>query len=236
VYAIPTKPHGSRHGRSVALGLTCCALVIAGCGSSAATSSTATSSAYAQGVKYSDRMRSHGCRTTRSGLPLRRKPDEDRRLFRDRSTTLRRRVTPHLSRRWGRLACGPVPRLPTQPPSPAREIIEGSTPEGTRTILRWLETMGLGHSTTSYTARSARARRLATAEWGCAWGIGYCPGRLGRGSSGRRLRACTWRARPPAARPMSVSAAGVRSRAGTSCKLSVRSRRPVTRERGRCPA
>jgi hypothetical protein len=55
-----TKSHISRHGRLLALGVTCGALVIAGCGSSTTPSSTGTSSTYAQGVKYSDCMRSQG--------------------------------------------------------------------------------------------------------------------------------------------------------------------------------
>ena len=43
----------------ISLGAITCAAVIAACGSSAS-SSTSTASAYAQGVKYSDCMRSHG--------------------------------------------------------------------------------------------------------------------------------------------------------------------------------
>jgi hypothetical protein len=49
-----------RRGRRAALGIT--ALVIAGCGSSAASNPTGTVSSYAQGVRYSDCMRSHGVR------------------------------------------------------------------------------------------------------------------------------------------------------------------------------
>ena len=58
--ATRTKPHGSSHASLAALGVTCCVLLIAGCGSSARPSSSGASGTYAQGVKYSDCMRSHG--------------------------------------------------------------------------------------------------------------------------------------------------------------------------------
>jgi len=60
MYAKRTKRHICRRGRLFALGVACCALLIDGCGSAAKPSSTGTSTAYAQGVKYSDCMRSDG--------------------------------------------------------------------------------------------------------------------------------------------------------------------------------
>jgi hypothetical protein len=60
MHAPRTRPHSRRYRRLAALGVTGCALVIAGCGSSAPSSSTGTTSSYAQGIKYSDCMRSHG--------------------------------------------------------------------------------------------------------------------------------------------------------------------------------
>lgn len=53
--------HGRGHGLAIAVAVVGSALVIAACGSSAkSTERTAGSSAHAEGVKYSDCMRSHG--------------------------------------------------------------------------------------------------------------------------------------------------------------------------------
>jgi hypothetical protein len=60
MYATGTKSLIGRHGRLIALGVTGCALVIAGCGSSAKPVRAGNASTYAQGVRYSDCMRSHG--------------------------------------------------------------------------------------------------------------------------------------------------------------------------------
>lgn len=54
------QAHAIHPGRIVALGITVCTLLVAGCGSSATPSGKGPLSTYAQGVRFSDCMRSHG--------------------------------------------------------------------------------------------------------------------------------------------------------------------------------
>jgi hypothetical protein len=60
--ATETKPRrpASRRGGIVAVSMSVCTVLIAGCGGSGTLGNSKSSSVYAQGVKYSDCMRSHG--------------------------------------------------------------------------------------------------------------------------------------------------------------------------------